>query len=204
MMENNILLYRLPAHTSHKLQTCDVALFSPLKAYRNQVDRLERGGVCTIGKQHFTHLYSPAQKTALTKKNILAGWRASGLYASNPDRVLAEIPKPEPAAEQVMSIPQVSEIDPCSQGEALQTPTSPTSLTSLHIQIRHDAYADDKISKQRVLRHAQKLINAMDTSYAERAIQRDQIQLLREVNNEGKVCRSTKKLILGNSESHEL
>jgi hypothetical protein len=133
-MENSILLCRLPSHTSHKLQPCDVALFSPLKAaYRNQVDRLERGGVDTVGKRHFTYLYSPARETALTKKNILAGWRASGLYAFNPDRVLAEIPKPELVTEQVVSIPEVSEIDPCSQSEVLQIPTSPTSITSLHI-----------------------------------------------------------------------
>lgn len=50
---NNIRLCRLPSHTSHKLQPCDVAVFSPLKAaYRDAVERLERGGVDTIGKQH--------------------------------------------------------------------------------------------------------------------------------------------------------
>ena len=74
--ENNIILCRMPSHTSHKLQPCDVAVFSPLKtAYREQVERMERGGVNTIGKQHFTYLYSPARQKALTKKNILAGWR---------------------------------------------------------------------------------------------------------------------------------
>ena len=38
---NNIILCCLPSHTSHKLQPCDVAVFSPLKAaYHSQVDRL--------------------------------------------------------------------------------------------------------------------------------------------------------------------
>jgi len=37
---------------SHKLQPCGVAALAPLKnAYRNEVDRLERGGVGTIGKE---------------------------------------------------------------------------------------------------------------------------------------------------------
>jgi hypothetical protein len=59
--ENNIILCHLPSHTSHKLQPCDVAVFAPLKAaYRDQVDRLERAGTNTIGKEHFTSLYSPA------------------------------------------------------------------------------------------------------------------------------------------------
>lgn len=40
--ENNIILCRMPSHTSHKLQPCDVAVFSPLKAaYREQVERIE-------------------------------------------------------------------------------------------------------------------------------------------------------------------
>jgi hypothetical protein len=39
--ENNIILCRLPSHTSHKLQPCDVRVFAPLKAaYCDEVDRL--------------------------------------------------------------------------------------------------------------------------------------------------------------------
>jgi len=42
---NNIILCRLPSHTSHKLQPCDVSVFAPLKtAYRDPVERLNRGG----------------------------------------------------------------------------------------------------------------------------------------------------------------
>jgi DDE superfamily endonuclease len=53
--ENNIILCRLPSHTSHKLQPCDVGVFGPLKtAYREQVEQLYRGGANTVGKQHFT------------------------------------------------------------------------------------------------------------------------------------------------------
>jgi DDE superfamily endonuclease len=40
-LENNIILRRIPSHTSHKLQPCDVGVFSPLKtAYRGLVERL--------------------------------------------------------------------------------------------------------------------------------------------------------------------
>jgi hypothetical protein len=55
---HNIILSRLLSHTSHKLQPCDVSVFAHLKtAYCNQVERLNRGGVDTIGKEHFTYLY---------------------------------------------------------------------------------------------------------------------------------------------------
>jgi hypothetical protein len=51
--ENNIILCRLPSHTSHKLQPCDVSVFAPLKtAYRDEVERLNRGGIDAIGKEH--------------------------------------------------------------------------------------------------------------------------------------------------------
>jgi hypothetical protein len=93
--ENNIILCRIPSHTSHKLQPCDVAVFAPLKAaYRDEAEQLERGGVNTIGKGHFTYLYSPARKRAFTKKNILARWAKSGLFPFNPDKVLRDVPKP--------------------------------------------------------------------------------------------------------------
>ena len=73
-LANNIRLCRLPSHTSYKLQPCDIAVFAPLKAaYRDAVERLERGGVNAIGKQHFTLLYSSARVKAFTKKNIIAG-----------------------------------------------------------------------------------------------------------------------------------
>jgi len=190
--ENNIILCRLPSHTSHKLQPCDTAVFGPLKgAYRDQVDRLERGGVGTIGKQHFTYLYSPAKTRALTERNILAGWRASGLYPLNPDKVLNDIPRPvpEPASPEPVTEPTIPtlktyEINLGQQGEVLLTPVTPRGLTLLHNLIKQDADAEDEMSKQRLQRHLQKFANAAHTCFAERALQRDQIHFLKKINNQ--------------------
>jgi hypothetical protein len=69
--KNNIILYRLPSYTSHKLQPYDVGVFVPLKAtYRDEVKRLFRGGVNTVGKEYFTILYSPTRDKAFSKRNI--------------------------------------------------------------------------------------------------------------------------------------
>jgi len=71
--ENNIILCRLPSHTSHKLQPCDVGVFSSLKGfYRDEADALFRDGANTVGKEHFTCLYSPSREKAFTKRNITA------------------------------------------------------------------------------------------------------------------------------------
>ena len=67
--EHNILLCRLSSHTSHKLQPCDVGVFAPLKtAYRDEVERLYRGGLDTVGKEHFTSLYKRARERTIAKK----------------------------------------------------------------------------------------------------------------------------------------
>lgn len=74
-LENNIIPCRLPSHTSHKLQPCDVSVFGPVKtAYREQVERLERRGPNAVNKEHFVLLYRRARDAALTARNIHSGW----------------------------------------------------------------------------------------------------------------------------------
>jgi hypothetical protein len=200
-LANNITLCRLPSHTSHKLQPCDVGPFAPLKtAYRDQVERLNRGGVDKVGKEHFTYLYSPARDRALTKRNVRAGWAATGLFPFNPERVLRDIPKP-PVKLTIPRVDGVTETYP--REEALHTPVTPVTpitaeaLTSLHELIKQGSYTPDLTSKQRLQRLVQKLASAAQTSFAERALLQDQNQFLFKVNSEAKVRRSTKSLVLG-------
>ena len=95
-LENNIILCRLPSHTSHKTQPCDVSVFGPLKtAYRDEVERRYRGGLTNVNKEQFTAIYSRARERAMTKKKILAGWAKAGLFPFNPSRVLRDIVKPD-------------------------------------------------------------------------------------------------------------
>jgi DDE superfamily endonuclease len=184
--ENNILLCRIPSHTSHKLQPCDIGVFSPLKAaYRDQVERLYRGGANTVGKEHFTSLYSPARDKAFTARNIKAGWTKAGLFPFNPNRALRDIQKP--VAE--LTVPKADEVKvgSCPQDEVLQTPVTAEALTSLRSLIEQDAHAHDETSKQRLQRHIQKLAKAAQVSFAECALLVDENQLLFKQNNEAKV-----------------
>ena len=198
--ENQIILCRLPSHTSHKLQPCDVAVFAPLKtAYREQVERLERGGVNTIGKEHFTSLYYPARGKVFTPKNFKAGFAASDLYPLNPDRVLRDMPNP-PAE---LTIPKGHEVRvaSCKQDIIPQTPVTPVSAEALgslqDLILKQDAYTLDGTSKQSLKRHLQKFAKATRASFAKLVLQEDQIQFLTTINNEAKVRRSTKLLVLG-------
>jgi len=200
--ENNIILCRIPSHTSHKLQPCDVAVFDLLKtAYRDQVERLKRGGVGTIVKEHFTYLYSPARIIALTPRNIKQGFKASGLFPLNPDRVLIDVPKPP----QELTVPNADEVKAgsCRQDKALEPPMTPLTpmtaeaITSLRSLIKQDADALDETSKKALTRHVEKLTNAVRISFADRALLRDRARFLTKINNEAKVRRATKAEILG-------
>lgn len=197
-LENNIIPCRLPSHTSHKLQPCDVGVFAPLKAaYRDQVEKLNRGGVDHIGKEYFTSLYKPARDKAITRRNILSGWAATGLFPLNPDRVLRGIQKPPPK----LTIPDAQ---PASdlRDEVMQTPLTPVTpktadaLTSLQNLIEKDAHALDETSKQRLQKHIRKITTAAKVSFAECALLQDQNRFLFQVNNV-KVRRSTRSLVVG-------
>jgi len=107
---------------------------------------------------------------------------------------------PKPVA--ALTIPKAYEVDmgPCSQGEVVQTPVTPVTveaLTSLQNLIKQDTHTLDESSKQCLQRHLQKLSNAAQISFAERALQQDQMRFLSKVNNEAKVRRSTKSVVLG-------
>ena len=81
-----------------------------------------------------------------------------------------------------------------------QTPVMPVSaegLASLHNLIKQDAHTLDGTSIQRLERHVQKLANAAQISFAERALLHDQNQMLTRMNNEAKVRRSTRSVVLG-------
>ena len=174
-------------------------MFTRLKdLYRDEAERLFQGGANTVSKQHFTYLYSRAREKAFTKRNIRAGWAACGLFPFNPDRVLRVTPKP-PAQS---TIPRADEIKvgSCHQDEVPQTPVTPVSaegLASLHNLIKQDAHTLNGTSIQRLERHVQKLANAAQISFAERALLHDQNQMLTKMNNEAKVRRSTRSVVLG-------
>jgi hypothetical protein len=194
--ENNIILYRLPSHTSHKLQPCDIRVFAPLKGfYRDETDRLFRGGTNTVGKEHFISLYSPAREKAFTKRNITAAWAATGLFLFNPDRVLRTTPKP-PAQSTIASADEIK-VGSYQQDElpqTLVTLVSAEALMSLHNLIKQDALTLNETSIPRLQRHIQKFANAAQMSFAQRALLDDQNQLLTRMNNEAKVRRSTKSV----------
>lgn len=131
--KNNIILCRLPSHTSHKLQPYDVRVIGPLQiAYREQVEQLYRGGANTVGKQHFTLLYSRARDMTFTSRNIKSVSSKTGMCSFNPNRVLQAIQKPQ-VEEAFLQTPHPS--THLLNDDLLPTPVIFESLTSLRTKL---------------------------------------------------------------------
>jgi len=159
--ENHIILCRLPSHISHKLQPCDVGIFGPLKsAYREQVERLYRGGAGTVDKRHFTYLYDRARQQAITRRNIISGWSKCRLFPFNPKKLLKEAGQSDEADRVGMS---VAMIDLPRYDELVQTPVTAESLANLRKLIEGDAHELASPRQHRI----QKLANAAERVFAE-------------------------------------
>jgi hypothetical protein len=88
----------------------------------------------------------------------------------------------------------------CLQDEVLQTPMTPVSveaLASLHNLIKQDTYILNRTSVQRLQKRVQKLADTAQISFVERVFFWEQNQFLINMNNETKVRRSTKSVVLG-------
>jgi hypothetical protein len=192
--QNNITLCRLPSHTSHKLQPCDVAVFGPLKtAYREQVELLYRRGADVIGKQHFTQLYSGARTAAMTARNIHSGWSKAGLFPHNPERVLRTLKQPPPDARPDFPSRAPPAPVPDAHQTPLTTPTSAHGLGAMRQTLDQIISALDNDAKP----HMQKIFNAAERSLAHCTLLQDENQQLMKQNREKRLRKSTKATVVG-------
>lgn len=83
---NNIILYCLPPHTTHRLQPLDVGCFGPLQiAWFNRCDEILDETVEGMEMKDVVKEYFVARRRAFTKTNISQAWRRSGLRPLNSD-----------------------------------------------------------------------------------------------------------------------
>jgi hypothetical protein len=108
---------------------------------------------------------------------------------------------PKPPADLV--VPTANDVvGPSSQCDLLLTPVTPVipetaeGFTVLHDLIKHDVCAPDEASRQRLERRVQKLVSAAKISVAKQSLLQDHNRLLYDINNEAKVRRTTRSLIL--------
>ena len=91
--KEKVIMFALPPHTTHVTQPLDRSCFSPLKvAWREvcQAFMAENPGK-RVTRFNFLHLFSLAWMKSMTMKNIVSGFRVTGVYPVN--RKVVEKPK---------------------------------------------------------------------------------------------------------------
>jgi DDE superfamily endonuclease/Tc5 transposase DNA-binding domain len=107
-MDNDILLMILPPHSSHLTQPLDVGVFGPLKKHlAAEIDPLIRLGVARIQKVEWLAAFVAAHEKALCTKNILGGFRGTGIHPFEPTKVLNRVASPSPSAQTQPSTPPI-------------------------------------------------------------------------------------------------
>ncbi|XP_038072690.1 tigger transposable element-derived protein 1-like [Patiria miniata] len=80
--ENNIILFVLPAHTSHVLQPMDIGCFGPFEKILNGMrhTHMRHHATSGIDKYSLCEIACKAYASALTPNNLQASFRKSGIY----------------------------------------------------------------------------------------------------------------------------
>ena len=96
--EHVVDMLSLPSHTSHALQPLDVICFKPFKttfrAYRDKYMMDNHGG--KVEKETLAHLVDLALTKALSKSNIMAGFRTTGIWPLNLERMQTKMGPSKP------------------------------------------------------------------------------------------------------------
>lgn len=91
--ENNIILFRLPAHTTHLLQPLDVSVFRPVKDKWRQVLKvfLKSNNFNEISKSDFTKLMKTVVEQSFTRGSAVDGFEKTGIYPLNRNKIKADV-----------------------------------------------------------------------------------------------------------------
>ena len=90
--KERVILFTLPPNTTHLTQPLDKESFGPLKVFWRQACHpfvVKNPGV-RVTKHNFSSVFSEAWIQALTPKNIVSGFRTTGIYP--PDRNAIMLP----------------------------------------------------------------------------------------------------------------
>jgi len=91
-ISKNIILFVLPAHTSHILQPLDVAIFGPFKGhyYRECAAFMHRHMGRSVTKYDMAEIACTAYLHAMSPLNIVSAFRKTGIYPFNQQEIQAE------------------------------------------------------------------------------------------------------------------
>ena len=131
--KERVILFTLPPNTTHLTQPLDKAIFGPLKVFWRQACHqfvVKNPGV-HVTKHNFSSVFSEAWIQALTPKNIVSGFRTTGVYP--PDRNAITLPSDvKQALAQKAGIAYIPLYTPAKRRITSFTPASSTFTDEEH------------------------------------------------------------------------
>ena len=109
-----VRLLKLPAHTTHLVQPLDLSCFGPWHRHwgRRLLEFRVKRPQTAVSKQIFAALFREPWNMAMSKQNLVAGFKAAGIHPYNPAVVLSRLSdKASPATA-------LSAADPSSPADA--------------------------------------------------------------------------------------
>ncbi|KAF8228900.1 hypothetical protein L208DRAFT_1289141, partial [Tricholoma matsutake] len=90
--KNQIVVLSYPSHSTHIYQGLDVVIFSILKRWWTEArDKYERQQGHKVDKTNFLSIYAKAHLQALSKENIIAAFRKTGIVPLNRNVITDEM-----------------------------------------------------------------------------------------------------------------
>ena len=141
--EEKVILFTLPPHSTHLTQPLDRSCFSPLKTYWKKVAHnfYTQNPGRVITKFDFSALFADAWKCAMTPKNIISGFKVTGIYPFCRSTLEVQIPQATKSLTERTGLAYIPLYSPASKrihSEKAATPTSSESFSSdnedLHLE----------------------------------------------------------------------
>ena len=138
-IENNVILYCLPPHTTHLLQPLDISVYKPLKNHFSTItDFIVLAGVThgatqiTINKTNFPILLKEAFEKTISMKTIISGFHTSGICPFNPEAILKERLMPSDDATGIVNqVQQATPPDKSTEQNQAITPATSQGFSTL-------------------------------------------------------------------------
>ncbi len=85
--QEKIEIFCLPPHTTHLYQPLDVAVFKSLKENFKKIVHSRMRRLKNLQRKHFGSIFSKAWDISVTRLNIKSGFKISGLWPVNKDKI---------------------------------------------------------------------------------------------------------------------
>jgi hypothetical protein len=188
-IDNKIIVFLLPPHSSHLLQPLDVGVFGPVKAAMSLLlSRLYTTEISRLQKIEWLENYMKARLRSIVERNILGGWRGAGIFPLNPHRILrliSDVATPSPQSEPETTTPYLIS-------------SSPPDVTSLHSANKafNEALRDSTLATP-VRTHGQKLSGIAEHLHADNTLlRRENVELKDVMRVKEKNCFQLRRIIL--------